>query len=744
VSENPTDITLSNQTILESFRTGFTVGTLSATDPQGDPITWSLVSGQGDNNSFAIKTEGDVTRVVLTSPIDHEASGGVYDLVVRATDSSGNFTDRTIPITVLDEPFKLSGVPTGKDYLAVVESAPIGTKIGFISDFDYDDSFDSYMPTSVRLIDDAGGLFSITSGFTFDRTTNTQIPREFLTVNGNLDHETTDLYSVTIEVTGSDGSTRQKTYQVHVIDAPELTDPGIQPKGTITIDANTAAATQNGGVDWTSYLDDYFAKVIVQLPTFLPLGSGWSASNPASEMRMMNFTTDPNDLISIGGSGFFYNWADPVTGEDVHIITGTITNVTFGQGEQGGTPGVLEMTSPEVTISGLNLSNDASPMNRLFGEAQIFTQSWMYGNQSQPSDIVHTKAILASYAQNFIGSSAADTYAGTIFDDTMRGGKGDDTLSGGAGTDTAIFSGNRADYTITKNSDGTHTVADNRADADGTATVSDIERLQFADQTVDIMPQSTSDFLVNTNVAGAQDRQTVTVLDNGNFVVVWTSADGLDSGATPAQGIRAQLFAENGTPIGSEILVNAQGDNSQTRPVVEALDGGGFMVTWVSWIETGGSNATLRARSFDSSGVAGTPDDVVIADLGASTNPDFVRPAITALDNGNYLLVWNQQPDGGATGQDAMAQVRRERCCRCQPIRHPVERDRVPVQRHGGDACRWHASSRLRAAERREREQEYGLSARPRRGWDDARCGDHRIGRDQSGRSPCSVHCRTR
>jgi len=30
----------------------------------------------------------------------------------------------------------------------------------------------------------------------------------------------------------------------------------------------------------------------------------------------------------------------------------------------------------------------------------------------------------------------------------MWGGKGDDTIDGGADTDTAVYSGNRADYTI--------------------------------------------------------------------------------------------------------------------------------------------------------------------------------------------------------------------------------------------------------------------------------------------------------
>ena len=479
----PTDIEISSTTIKESARTGFTVGTLSATDPDGDAITWSLVAGQGDNDAhFALKVVDGETRVVLKSPLDHEASGGVYDLVVRATDSEGNFADRTIQITAEDEPFAISGVPTGKDYMSVVESAPTGTQLGFIWDYDYDDGFD---PVSARLTDDAGGLFSITPGFTFDRSTGNNIPREFLTVNGALDFESGNEHSVTIEVTGADGTTRERTVDVHVVDAAEATDPGIQPEGTIAIDANTALAAENGGVDWNTYLDVYFDKILGNLPSFFPVGSGWSASNPATDMRLLNNTAD-GTMISIRGSNFLYNWADPVSGEDAHIITGTINEVAFGESGAAGSSAQNDLVNPELVISGLDLSNDSSVMNRIFGEAQVFTQTWMYGNTSSPADIEFTKAILASYAQTFKGSTGNDTYTGTIFGDTITGNGGNDAFDGGDGEDTAVFSGNRADYTIAENPDGSWTVTDKRTGAvnDGIATLENIELAKFADETI--------------------------------------------------------------------------------------------------------------------------------------------------------------------------------------------------------------------------------------------------------------------
>jgi Ca2+-binding RTX toxin-like protein len=75
------------------------------------------------------------------------------------------------------------------------------------------------------------------------------------------------------------------------------------------------------------------------------------------------------------------------------------------------------------------------------------------------------------------GEDGNDILAGNGARDSLYGGNGDDTLTGGdqtdylygdAGTDTAIYSGNRADYTITFNSTlngGTHYINDNRPGA---------------------------------------------------------------------------------------------------------------------------------------------------------------------------------------------------------------------------------------------------------------------------------------
>jgi len=89
---------------------------------------------------------------------------------------------------------------------------------------------------------------------------------------------------------------------------------------------------------------------------------------------------------------------------------------------------------------------------------------------------------------HFVGSGVEDALSGAIGNDTLdglggndllNGGTGNDMLIGGAGLDTAVFSGNRVQYAITRSVSGVQV-----SGPDGTDTLSGIERLQFADTTV--------------------------------------------------------------------------------------------------------------------------------------------------------------------------------------------------------------------------------------------------------------------
>jgi Ca2+-binding RTX toxin-like protein len=86
-----------------------------------------------------------------------------------------------------------------------------------------------------------------------------------------------------------------------------------------------------------------------------------------------------------------------------------------------------------------------------------------------------------------VGGGGADRLLGGRLDDVLEGDAGDDSLDGGIGVDTAWYTSVAANFTWTRNADGSYLVRDMRAGApEGADTVRNIEKLRFSDKIVDI------------------------------------------------------------------------------------------------------------------------------------------------------------------------------------------------------------------------------------------------------------------
>ncbi len=90
---------------------------------------------------------------------------------------------------------------------------------------------------------------------------------------------------------------------------------------------------------------------------------------------------------------------------------------------------------------------------------------------------------LGAVIENAIGGSGSDTFRGNSADNRFTSNGGSDIADGGLGTDTVVFSGALAAYTITWNGQ-TGTVSGNGQ----TVTVTNVEFLQFTDQTIAATP----------------------------------------------------------------------------------------------------------------------------------------------------------------------------------------------------------------------------------------------------------------
>ena len=82
------------------------------------------------------------------------------------------------------------------------------------------------------------------------------------------------------------------------------------------------------------------------------------------------------------------------------------------------------------------------------------------------------------------GGGGDDFLEGGRGDDRLAGGPGNDSLDGGKGRDTAVFSGARDDYQVSRDG-GTLVVEAEAGGADGLDRLTSIETLVFSDVTLD-------------------------------------------------------------------------------------------------------------------------------------------------------------------------------------------------------------------------------------------------------------------
>ncbi|MFB0611067.1 calcium-binding protein [Aurantiacibacter poecillastricola] len=97
-------------------------------------------------------------------------------------------------------------------------------------------------------------------------------------------------------------------------------------------------------------------------------------------------------------------------------------------------------------------------------------------------------------ADTLTGGDYAEILNGFASGDTLTGNGGDDTIDGGSNVDTAVVAGKRSAYTVTQVSVGMFEVSG----PDGTDTLTNVEYLQFDDQTIRLLPGEGTGVIFNT------------------------------------------------------------------------------------------------------------------------------------------------------------------------------------------------------------------------------------------------------
>ncbi|MHC8309521.1 peroxidase family protein [Pseudomonas sp. GT1P32] len=247
------------------------------------------------------------------------------------------------------------------------------------------------------------------------------------------------------------------------------------------------------------------------------------------------------------------------------------------------------------------------------------------------------------------------------------------TSTGGAAFDTAIFSGLQSEYTVTQDTRGTAsladdvwTVADTVAGRDGTDTLLHIERLQFAD---------TQRVLVPGQNAQPTGRPTVTDGNGGDITVGDTLTVSM-AGVRDANNITVgnlqglvnntsvsyywQFEANPGTGVFEDIILLPAGDLA-----FQSADGTSFKVS----PDLAGLSLRVKAIYQDGHGttevVFSQPTAVVVP--GAPVVPTAPTPVVNATEGGpglnmvrsdlNFILDQIKIAEADAHGQDILSLI---------------------------------------------------------------------------------------
>ena len=122
--------------------------------------------------------------------------------------------------------------------------------------------------------------------------------------------------------------------------------------------------------------------------------------------------------------------------------------------------------------------------------------------------------------------------------------------------------------------------------------------LTWGDENADVFAQiyeeggvpAGEEFRVNDYTKSYQGDQSIAGLIDGGFVITWTS-QGQDGSRT---GVYGQVYNSDGSRNGEQFLVNTETKYLQQNSSVVSQDDGSFIVTWDSYIPSGGYNVVSR------------------------------------------------------------------------------------------------------------------------------------------------------
>ena len=143
------------------------------------------------------------------------------------------------------------------------------------------------------------------------------------------------------------------------------------------------------------------------------------------------------------------------------------------------------------------------------------------------------------------------------------------------------------------------------------------------------------EFKINATQAYFNLDSSIAVLKDGSFVVGWMNVYYGD--ADFFQDAYGRRFGADGTPIANEFRFGIHDDDYQGKPVLTALDDGGFAAVW-SYYDAGFPHLHgLYGQRYNAAGKRIGPEFQVVGpdEFNVSTY------SVAGLGNGGFVVVWS-------------------------------------------------------------------------------------------------------
>ncbi|NEQ41257.1 MAG: DUF4347 domain-containing protein [Okeania sp. SIO3I5] len=433
-NNQPTDISIDNNTVAENSENGTVVGSLTTTDSDADDThTYTLL----DDADGRFVVDGDRILVANGSILDFE-NNTTHTITVRTTDSgepAESFDEQvTINVTDVDEtPTPSNNPPTdiSLDNNSITENSENGTVVGTLTTTD-SDADDTHTYT---LLNDADGRFAVDGN-------------RILVANGSLfDFENNTTHTITVRTTdsGEPAESFDEQVTINVTDVDETPTSSNNQPTDISLDNNTVAEnSENGTVVGTltttdSDADDTHTYTLLNDADgrFVLDGDRILVANGS----ILDFENNTTHTITVRTT----DSGEPAESFDEQV-TVNVTDVdeTPANNNILGTPGSDRLTGTDNgdTFSG-GEGNDTYIINN---SADIIIEEGNAGIDTAESSITYRlpsnveNLVLTGENINGSGNSRNNYIAGSDGENKIVGGRGNDALLGASGADTIIGS----------------------------------------------------------------------------------------------------------------------------------------------------------------------------------------------------------------------------------------------------------------------------------------------------------------